>query len=585
VVLVQNFSRNQNDGELRILGIIKTILPDGTTRPGQWTRVCDWPPDLFAAVATITERSGLYAEASFMAYWTRHFALSAKTIARTRKIGRQWAETASPPKVVATLWSQLVGQYGNAAIDDTNPQSLAWKKIVFELLTIADEACAGIGFSPARSSALRRRRRTVTSIQYLVAKDYLAWEKKRQNKPLTPLMGGDLLPYLPHSLCVRVPPVIACVQPKTSTPVVGCTLRSLTHNLALLPSIANVSTHWLLADNGHQDLEAFNLLIVPFPFHIPGKSFTRFPGAFPGGPNERVFALDPAAWMGSATPQEFADFLLGLIDEAQPELEPIHAVVMPETALHLKFANDVAGLLAKRGTLDLFITGVVAGNRSEPRNSAAIYRFFDGEVVTASFQSKHHRWLLNGDQVRRYHLGHVLDPNSKWWEKIDVGYRHCYVTLFRPQAALSVLVCEDLARYDPVLTVMNAIGPNLVIALLMDGPQLEHRWPGRYATVLADDPGSAVLTVTSLGMVMRSSMPGEAESREIALWKQPNGLARPLKLAKGDHALLVALTSRLVEQFTLDGRGDGGSTVQFELGAARGVRYRQRLPAGMEFRS
>jgi hypothetical protein len=59
---------------------------------------------------------------------------------------------------------------------------------------------------------------------------------------------------------------------------------------------------------------------------------------------------------------------------------------------------------------------------------------------------------LNDDQVRRHHLGHVLDPNSKWWEKIDVGYRHCYVTLFRPQAALSVLVCEDLARYDPVLT-------------------------------------------------------------------------------------------------------------------------------------
>jgi hypothetical protein len=52
---------------------------------------------------------------------------------------------------------------------------------------------------------------------------------------------------------------------------------------------------------------------------------------------------------------------------------------------------------------------------------------------------------------------------------------------------------------------MNAIGPNLVIALLMDGPQLENRWPARYATVLAEDPGSAVLTVTSLGMVRRSN--------------------------------------------------------------------------------
>jgi hypothetical protein len=146
--------------------------------------------------------------------------------------------------------------------------------------------------------------------------------------------------------------------------------------------------------------------------------------------------------------------------------------------------------------------------------------------------------------------------------------------LFRPAATLSVLICEDLARYDPVLTVMNAIGPNLVIALLMDGPQLEQRWPGRYATALAEDPGSAVLTVTSLGMVVRSAMPGDSESREIALWKEPNGRARPLKLPKGDHALLLTLTSEMVEQFTLDGRGDGEHTVHFGLGAAHGIRHK-----------
>jgi hypothetical protein len=300
-------------------------------------------------------------------------------------------------------------------------------------------------------------------------------------------------------------------------------------------------------NEGHHDLEAFNFLIVPFPFAIPGKSFAKISGSFPGGPSERAFTLDPDAWIGTATPEDFAKFLLGLVAAARPELEPVHAIVLPETALRLNFASQVASILAKESSLDLFITGVVAGSASEPRNSAAIYRFFDHEVISESFQSKHHRWLLNGDQIRRYHLGHVLDPNCKWWEKIDVSYRHCYVTLFRPQATLSVLVCEDLARYDPVLTVMNAIGPNLVIALLMDGPQLEQRWPGRYATVLADDPRSAVLTVTSLGMVLRSAMPGEVESREIALWKEPNGRARALKLPKGDHALLVTLTRTAVE--------------------------------------
>jgi hypothetical protein len=573
-----------SNGELSVFGIIKSVLPDGTRRPNSWSSVCDWPPDLFAGVATITERSGLYAEASFMAYWTSDFALSTAWIDETRAIGKEWAVSASPPKAVGKLWSDLIRKYGDARIDDTTSESLEWKKIVFQLLAIADEACAGIGFPPAGSSASERRRRTVTGIQYLVAGDYIAWEEKRRRTPEISIMGGDLLPYLPHSLCMRVPPVIACVQPKTSTPGVGCTLRSLTHHIALLPSIANVSTRWQFANEGHQDLEAFNLLIVPFPFAIPGRSFTRIPGAFPGGPNERAFALNPNAWMGNATPQDFADFLVGLIDAAQPELEPVNAIVLPETALRLSFASQVASILAKRSSLDLFITGVVAGSASEPRNSAAIYRFFDHDVISTSFQSKHHRWLLNGDQIRRYHLGHVLDPNCKWWEQIDVSYRHCYVTLFRPQATLSVLVCEDLARYDPVLTVMNAIGPNLVIALLMDGPQLEQRWPGRYATVLADDPGSAVLTVTSLGMVLRSAMPGEAESREIALWKEPNGRARALKLPKGDHALLVTLTNRMVEQFTLDGRGDGSTTVQFELGAAHGIRKKGPLPGWLEFK-
>ena len=82
-----------SNGELSILGLIKTILPDGTTRARSWDGICDWPPDLFAAVATITERSGLYAEPSFTAYWKKHqFALSPtwirKTRARSARTGR-----------------------------------------------------------------------------------------------------------------------------------------------------------------------------------------------------------------------------------------------------------------------------------------------------------------------------------------------------------------------------------------------------------------------------------------------------------------------------------------------------------------
>src|ERR1700761_2037693 len=92
------------NGEVSVLGVIKSVLPDGTTRSNHWTTVCDWPPDLFAAVATITERSGLYAEPAFVSYWCgEEFELTKKWIASARAIGNEWAVSASPPKIVAAL--------------------------------------------------------------------------------------------------------------------------------------------------------------------------------------------------------------------------------------------------------------------------------------------------------------------------------------------------------------------------------------------------------------------------------------------------------------------------------------------------
>jgi hypothetical protein len=74
-------------------------------------------------------------------------------------------------------------------------------------------------------------------------------------------------------------------------------------------------------------------------------------------------------------------------------------------------------------------------------------------------------------------------------------------------------------------------------------------------------------------MVSRSRNPGDKQNREVALWKEPNGRARALKLPKGCHGLLLTLTNRLVEQFTLDGRGDGKITMQFALGSAHGIAH------------
>jgi hypothetical protein len=138
--------------------------------------------------------------------------------------------------------------------------------------------------------------------------------------------------------------------------------------------------------------------------------------------------------------------------------------------------------------------------------------------------------------------------------------------------SLATLICEDLARIDPVQSVIRAIGPNLVVALLMDGPQIEKRWSARYATVLADDPGSAVLTLTSLGLMRRSVRPGAVEPRQIALWKGADGIAQELSLPINHQALLLTLTSNQTTNFTLDSRSDDGATYQLSLSGIRAIR-------------
>ena len=99
----------------------------------------------------------------------------------------------------------------------------------------------------------------------------------------------------------------------------------------------------------------------------------------------------------------------------------------------------------------------------------------------------------------------------------------------------------------------------------MDGPQIDRRWSSRYATVLAEDPGSSVLTLTSLGLISRSATPGEPALREIGLWKQPDGPVRRLQLPRGSHAMLLTLTPTETEGFTMDGRSDTGTTFRFDL--------------------
>jgi hypothetical protein len=98
------------------------------------------------------------------------------------------------------------------------------------------------------------------------------------------------------------------------------------------------------------------------------------------------------------------------------------------------------------------------------------------------------------------------------------------------------------------------VGPTLVVTLLLDGPQLAARWTARYAGVLADDPGSAVLTLTALGMAARSRPGGMAPSRVIAMWKDPVRGMQEIPLEPGAQGVLLKAVLDTSTRHAADGR-------------------------------
>jgi hypothetical protein len=93
----------------------------------------------------------------------------------------------------------------------------------------------------------------------------------------------------------------------------------------------------------------------------------------------------------------------------------------------------------------------------------------------------------------------------------------------------------------------------------MDGPQLNSRWSSRYASVLADDPGCSVITLSSLGMVRRSRPNGCPESRVVASWKDAFGNLIPIDLEKDKEAVILNLQFKVGKEWTVDGRHDGAA--------------------------
>jgi len=232
-----------------------------------------------------------------------------------------------------------------------------------------------------------------------------------------------------------------------------------------------------------------------------------------------------------------------LFEAAEEKLGRIDGVVLPELALTRR---QFQALRQKLPDDRFLISGV-----GEQGTNEVVLSFPPLEKVV---QKKHHPWKLDEAQIIQYGLGGVLPPSREWWEYGNFTDR-CLSFVTLSDLVLAALVCEDLARPDPVANLIRTVGPNLVIALLMDGPQLKDRWAARYATVLADDPGCSVLALTSIGMSEISRpLAGPNRSRVIALWKDPFHPSMEIELPLGYDAIAISVSTRYRAEFTSDGR-------------------------------
>lgn len=567
---------------MKIKEVAKSLLPNGTD--GRSFRrvgsdylpaknnldLCPiWPPDIFAVAGSIIERSGCYTAAGPDRRNVSKHRAYLEDIAATVKAwtGSDTGLFKVPPQV-QRKWTSVISTFGQVDIGDVMSHPTLVDDLLF-LFCASDEACRGMGWDTPEGRQNPFALMALSSLLPIssVSKDVPA------------------LPEAPNTLCALVPPSAAVVMPKTLTATVGCTIRSLSHHLALLPGASQCSPTWALTPHRDTDTASapIRLLVIPFPFEVPASSFrvTDDPLELSGNAKTAAFFGLKPDWLQSrgkpvTAAMLFDDLILPLLKQANSLARaagPVTGVVLPECALTDGLADELAKKLRSTG-VTFFTTGVLRNKKhSGSRNVAKTYVLPSRPSMVLE-QYKHHRWRLDRDQCETYGLDFQWESKAeKWWEDIDVSQRYLPFFGLRRYMSMTVLICEDLARNDPAMSVVRSVGPNLVIALLMDGPQLNTRWPAKYATVLGEDPGSGVLSVTCAALVDRSNENwAGAKRRVIALWRGEGGSGKEIELPEGHHAVVLDLNSRKVEQHTLDARSDNFGSRKLSLGPRRALR-------------
>lgn len=489
----------------------------------EWSEIKKWPPNVFALTSILLAESGAYRLAAsppgrkswpgIADFWEERLFNIAASL-RVFAAGKGQA-----PRLFQRYW-RVLEKAGSMAVPElANPDRWDVCEAVLYLHAMADQACQGVGVPTGWPMSTPEELAFSYRAYYLLSR------------------RGTL---------ANINPNLIRVLPKLHTPQTGITIRSLSHHLTV--STSEVMINWQLVHYGlRPDRETINIMAIPIPYEVKPTDFRPWR-------NTPFFSYAPTEHLDT-------DEIIELIAMGRKSVGPIDMVVFPEASLS---CDDMERLLDRiKGNKNAPI--ILAGVRKPPSarkhgsNFAEFVVRIPGQQPYRRRQFKHHRWCMDDTQIRQYHLGSTLDPNYRWWEAISIEKRELNFFPLTDAITVCPLICEDLARQEPVAEVVRAVGPTLIIALLLDGPQMSARWPSRYATVFADDPGSSVLTLTSLGMALRSTPPGKSVSRLVALWKDKKTGLQEISLLPGKEAVILSVCREWEEEWTVDRRSDGGS--------------------------
>ena len=517
---------------------------------GKWEKDGNlWPPDAFALCATALQKSGCYTRA--VTKWPPKGTTPQKWTTKITKIGKQWQDAAAksqvPPQIVK-WWKYLKANKNIELHELCKVRNYDFVDILIQICAAADEASAGIGLDEGDDDDFDANLPNIF-FQQIVDVGYIS------------------------TVCRTINPNHVRVLPKLHTPKSGITIRSLSHHLALCQSGEVLPQYWP-APNVMNIEESMNLLLVPWPRTIVPSSFspckTKTGPLFNMPPEFGFFRFEIPEHKNSEA------HFKKIVKFANKTVGAINGIIFPELALNGKSIKKYWSFLKKRKSPCFLISGTSNKSGGQPLddNKAICNVPIDKRMQfhLSLEQAKHHRWCLDKSQLQQYSLTTRLSEKTQWWEASKIPPRNLQFVKLSPYAVMTFLICEDLARQDPIADLVRSVGPNLVIALLMDGPQLSSRWSSRYATVLADDPGCSVLTLTSIGMARMSKCLGKPESRVVALWKDSKKGPFEIELPFDAEAIVLSLKLHRDSEWTADGRCSPNSAGRWELEAVHPVR-------------